>query len=273
MRYLTALCLLVLMSMFVIAQDVAPVEPEAPAEPSKPVEIPEEKPADAAKDSVQSEADGAAIVKPSHHITHADIGECSGLQYHDGAWWAHNDSGDGPYLYRSETLDFKEVEKLAVPDAKASDWEELAVLNGNLLACDIGDNRRERSDLKLYEVKYLSEKGNAGKLERVATYPVKYPDGKHDCEAAFSADGKLYLIIKNRGEGAHGIYRFDELKAGELNTPKKIADFNMDVREMATAADYDGETLAVLTYTSHRRKADGRRSDETEGHAGRGQTV
>ncbi|MCF6228793.1 MAG: hypothetical protein L3J82_09065 [Planctomycetes bacterium] len=105
-----------------------------------------------------------------------------------------------------------------------------------------------RNDLKLYEVKYVA--GDVGgKLELVASYSIKYPDGKHDCEAVFSADGKLYFIIKNRGEGAHNIYRFDELKSDELNTAKKIGAFNIDVREQLTAADYDGETLAVLTYT------------------------
>ncbi|MDC1142034.1 hypothetical protein OAU50_03005 [Planctomycetota bacterium] len=235
MRYLIAVSLLAMTSLLVLAQDVPPKPPETPA--AKPV------------DSIQSEAKGAAIVKPTHRIMHPDIGECSGLQWHDGAWWAHNDSGDGPYLYRSETLDFKTVEKLTVPGAKAVDWEETTVHNGNLLVCDIGDNWRRRSDLKLYEVKYEKSEGAAAKLNTIASYSVRYPDGKHDCEAAFSVDGKLHLIIKNRGEGVHGIYRFDELKAGELNTPEKIADFNVDAREMVTAADFDGTNLAVLTYT------------------------
>ena len=226
MRTIIAFTLLMFASFLIRAQDV-PVKPA---------------------DSVVSVADGAAAIRRFARITHPDIGECSGLQWFDGAWWANNDSGDGPYLYRSKTHDFTDAEKLIVPDAVAVDWEELAVINGNLLVCDVGDNRRMRSDLKLYEVRYVAG-DDGGKLELIASYPIKYPDGKHDCEAVFSADGKLHMISKNRGEGAHDIYRFAELKSGELNTPEKIGAFEIDVREQVTSADYDGETLAVLTYT------------------------
>ena len=226
MRTSIAFALIVFASLLIRAQ-------EAPVKPA---------------DSVVSVADGVAVIRPFARITHPDIGECSGLQWFDGAWWANNDSGDGPYLYRSKTLDFTDAEKLTVLDAVAVDWEELAVLNGHLLVCDVGDNRRMRSDLKLYEVRYVAG-DDGGKLELVANYSIKYPDGKHDCEAVFSADGKLHMISKNRGEGAHNIYCFDDLKSGELNTAKKIGTFDIDVREQITSADYDGETLVVLTYT------------------------
>lgn len=199
-------------------------------------------------DSVVSVSGGAAIVKPYAYIGYKGIVECSGLQWFDGAWWTHNDSGSVPCVYRSTTIDFADAEALRVPNATAIDWEELAILNGNLLICDTGGNRRNRTDLKLYEVKYLAG-DDGGKLETVASYRIAYPDGKHDCEAVFSAGNKLHMIIKNRGEGAHNVYRFDELSTSEVNTPKKIGAFNMDVREQATAADYDGQTLAVLTYT------------------------
>ncbi|MCF6228794.1 MAG: hypothetical protein L3J82_09070 [Planctomycetes bacterium] len=97
MRTLLAFTLLIFASLLIRAQD-APVKPA---------------------DSVVSVADGAAVIRPFARITHPDIGECSGLQWLDGAWWTHNDSGDGPYLYRSKTLDFTEAEKLTVPEAVA----------------------------------------------------------------------------------------------------------------------------------------------------------
>lgn len=222
-------------------------------------------------------------LRPFTRIAHPRIDECSGIVYHQGAFWVHNDSGDEPVLYRSRDLAFRDAEVLPVPGASAVDWEDITVYRGDLLACDIGDNRRERDTLQLYQARYLpgasgegtalpspgaSREGAApprpgaprasspGRLERVATYPFRYPDGSHDAEASFTIDDQVYLVTKDRGEGT-GVYRFDalrsekELAPGELNVPRRLANLEIGDGEMVTAGTYDpgSGTVVLLTYS------------------------
>lgn len=203
-------------------------------------------------DSLTALTDGKGTLAPVTRLEHPLLNECSGLVWHDGAWWAHNDSGDGPFLFRSETLDFKQAARLAVPGAKAVDWEELTVFQGDLLVCDIGDNARRREDATLYRVKYEPPKEEGdGTLKLVATYPVTWPDGPHDCEAAFTIDGKLHLVTKQRGEGFTGLYQFAELKAGEVNTPALVAKLDVGASAMITAGTFDAASgnVMLLSYT------------------------
>jgi len=202
-------------------------------------------------DSLSDFADGKGTLKPFTRLAAKDLDECSGLVWLDGAWWAHNDSGDGPNLFRSVNLDFTESEKFALPGAKAVDWEDITVLEGDLLCCDIGDNGRRRDNVTIYRARYSPAEGGKGALKLVATYPVTWADEPHDCEGAAVIDGKLHLVTKQRGEGFTGLYRFAELKDGEKNTPELVAKLEVGDQTMITAADYDAASghLLLLSYT------------------------
>jgi hypothetical protein len=211
----------------------------------------------AEQDSVTDIAPGRGELRPVARIGHERIGECSGIIHHDGAFWVHNDSGDDPILYRSLDLSFDEVEVLPVPGATAVDWEEIAVYGGDLLVCDMGDNRRERDDLTLYRVRYLPAGGDGGRVELVASYPFRYPDGAHDAEACFTIDGRVHIVNKDRGEGTT-VYRFAELHdasalaPGESNVPVIAGMLSLETREMITGGTYDpgSETVVLLTYSA-----------------------
>jgi hypothetical protein len=205
---------------------------------------------DAPADSISNLADGHATLNPVTRLAHPDLEESSGLQYWQGAWWSHNDSGHSPELFRSATLDFADAEKLAVPGATNIDWEELAIYDGDLLICDIGDNRRRRDTLTLYRVTY-----NDGELALAASYRIAYPpaeDGtptRHDAEAAFSIGGAFYIVTKHRGEGFTGVYRWDALSEDGVNVGKLAGRLDIGERTMITAGDTDGEHVYLLSYT------------------------
>jgi hypothetical protein len=210
-------------------------------------------------DSVVVVSPGKGELRPVARIGHERIGECSGIVHHDDAFWVHNDSGDEPVLYRSLDLAFDSVEVLPVPNAMAVDWEEIAIFEGDLLVCDIGDNYKERDVLTMYRVRYLPapDDSTQGQLELVATYPFGYPDGSHDAEACFTIDGKLHVVNKDRGEGTF-VYRFDELRdasdlsPGEVNIPAVAGFLTLETDEMVTAGAYDpeSETIILLTYSA-----------------------
>lgn len=219
-------------------------------------------------DSAQNLKDGHGTLAPVFRVKAPAIGESSGLQHWHGLWWTHNDSGAGAVLYADDSLDFDGPLELKLPGAANVDWEELALLDGDLLVCDIGDNSRRRDDLKLYRTRFDAEKKT---VSLAATYHIAYPDGKHDAEAAFGHDGALYIISKQRGEGFTGLYRFAGLKEGEVNTGVLVSKLELGDNTMATAADFDGEHLAILSYTRifvyHKDKLEGAPLFSTRVHA------
>jgi hypothetical protein len=199
-------------------------------------------------DSVYDAYDAHGVVKPFYKLDHNSLEESSGLDYWQGAWWTHNDSGDGPYLYRGTEPSFQGSRRLEVPLATAVDWEEITTLGDDLLVCDIGDNRRERDDLMLYRVSWDAKAAN---IKLAAKYEIAYPDGKHDAEAAADIGGVLHIVSKNRGDGFTAVYKFPDLKEGEKNVGELVGKLEIDERTMITAADYDPEAkkLLLLSYT------------------------
>jgi hypothetical protein len=199
-------------------------------------------------------------------MKHKAIRECSGMVHAGGAFWAHSDSGGEAVLYRSATLDFTRTETLEVPGAENVDWEDLAAIDGDILVCDIGDNARRRESVKVYRVRYSPACASGpGRLKLIATYVIQYPDGPHDAEAAFVADGKLCLVIKRRGEPATTVYRLDELhdiwgEGVRVNRAVVAGELQVGKKEQITGADCDPETGAIvlLSYDHLYRYAKGR---------------
>lgn len=187
-------------------------------------------------------------------IAHAEIDENSGLTRWRDAWWTHEDSGAGPVVWRSATLDFADAEAVRVPGAANADWEDMAVLDdGSLLVADVGDNLRLRKNVRFYRVAadcaVVGEPG-ARAFASADEIPVAWPDGPHDCEAVAVIDGHVHAVTKDRGEGTI-LFRFDALVPGRPNVPKEIARLDLGDREQATSAVFDGasRSLVVLTYT------------------------
>ena len=197
------------------------------------------------QDSLRPRGDGSARLVPAARIGDDRIAECSGLAYAGGYWWMHNDSGDGPFLFRSRSPWFETAERVEVEGAKAIDWEEIAALDGDILICDIGDNERARTDATIYRVR-----PTADGVDLVATYPIAYPDGKHDAEAVWVWGGRVHIVLKNRGEDEHTVYRFGELRDSVPNVPKRIGAVAIPPGEQVTAADSNADGyVALLTYS------------------------
>ncbi len=214
-------------------------------------------PAAAAKEATDKPSGPAAeALQPVARIACARIGECSGIVWLDGAWFVHNDSGDAPVLYRSASLDFDHPEILPLVGAQAVDWEDITVLEGDLLIGDIGDNACARDHLVLYRARYHEPaEGLSGRLELIATYPFRYPDGPHNAEALAVIDSAVLVITKSRKKERTGIYRFDDLRdaallqRGEWNIPHWLSVLDTGRGGRVTAADFHAAsgTLALLT--------------------------
>ena len=147
-------------------------------------------------------------------IKDKSISESSGLvaaRATPGAYWTHNDSGDGPFIYAFNTQG-DTLGTFRVTGAQARDWEDMAAGPGPqpnksyLYIGDIGDNDAIRSEVIVYRVAEPALSTSASKFTRSrpgSTEPaeairLQYPDGKHDAEALLvhPRTGNIYIVTK-----------------------------------------------------------------------------
>ena len=128
-----------------------------------------------------------------------------------GLLWTHNDSGDGPYIYATDTLG-ADFGRLRVAGAEAVDWEDIALGvcphsdSSCLYIADTGDNNEVRPTVTVYAVPEPARPEGPGDTTR-QTAPATalrfaYPGGPSDVEALYvGADSNIYLVTKGRSRG------------------------------------------------------------------------
>lgn len=126
-----------------------------------------------------------------------------------GVYWTHNDSGDGPYLYATDSTG-RDLGAVRVAGAGAHDWEDLTagsclIVPGRCLYVgDMGDNNRRRHSIVVYRLREPAPpRGPADTLRVVQlldSIVLGYPDGPHDAEAlaVTRGAGELLIITKDR---------------------------------------------------------------------------
>ena len=143
-----------------------------------------------------------------------EISESSGLtasRLTRGAYWTHNDSGDGPFIYAFDTRG-DSLGIFRVNGAQARDWEDMAAGPGPqrnksyLYIGDIGDNNNLRSEVIVYRVAEPAlspatrnfTKRRPGSTDPAEAIRLKYPDGSHDAEALLvhPTTGNIYIVTK-----------------------------------------------------------------------------
>jgi hypothetical protein len=178
-------------------------------------------------------------------IKNESVAESSGLVASHtlpGAYWTHNDSGDGPFIYaintRGDTLAV-----FRVSGANARDWEDISIGPGPqrnksyLYIGDIGDNSEARSDIVVYRVLEPDLKTaakNSSKARPLTTAPadairLKFPDGKHDAETLLvhPTTGNLYIMTKVAFANPTIYEATAPLTTGNTITMKRIGDIHV----------------------------------------------
>ena len=147
-------------------------------------------------------------------IQDESVNESSGLiasRTNKGAYWTHNDSGDGPFIYALDARG-NSLGTFRVNGAHNRDWEDIAAGPGPqpnrsyLYIGDIGDNDQKRSEVVVYRVpepQLTPADKNSSKSRPSTTEPAEpirlaYPDGAHDAEALMvhPSTGNLYIMTK-----------------------------------------------------------------------------
>ena len=187
-----------------------------------------------------------------------EVKETSGLFFHNGRLWTHNDSGGKPILYGLDTTTFEVVQKITLVNAKNKDWEDVCTDGENVYVGDFGNNKGKRKNLRIYTfpLKDIPKEGNASiQVDSIGfsfadQTEFKYEKHQHDydCEAMFATDDYLYLFSKGWATGTTRLYRLSK-KPG-----KQIAEVvnGFDSQGLITGADYDRECgiLAIVGYVN-----------------------
>ena len=82
----------------------------------------------------------------------AMLSESSGAVFFNGRFISHNDSGNENKLYELDTATGLILRTVHIQNAVNSDWEDLAQDATSLYIGDIGNNRGNRTDLKIYKI-------------------------------------------------------------------------------------------------------------------------
>lgn len=172
------------------------------------------------------------------------LSEASGLAIHADTLSWHNDSGDGPYLYHTDTMG-----RLLAADtlaAGAVDYEAMAYDGrGRFYLGDIGDNRHRRGHYQIYRFDPATR--------RTDTIGFRYADGTaYNCEALFFYQDSLHLFTKDDipGRSRHPLYHF-RLPATPGEHVAERIDSLVLKRRVVTGASLspDGEAVVLTAYT------------------------
>jgi hypothetical protein len=178
-------------------------------------------------------------------IKEKSINESSGLvasRTSPGAYWTHNDSGDGPFIYAFDTRG-DSLGIFRVTGAQARDWEDMAAGPGPqpnksyLYLGDIGDNDAVRDEVVVYRVAEPKltaasrklTKASPGSTEPAEAIRLKYPDGKHDAEALLihPTTGNIYIVNKVPIANPTVYEATAPFTAGKLVTMKRLGEIHV----------------------------------------------
>ena len=188
-----------------------------------------------------------------------DVRETSGLFFHNGRLWTHNDSGGKPVLYALDTTTFEVVQKITLANAKNKDWEDVCTDGERVYVGDFGNNKGKRKNLRIYtfSLSALPDSGDAtitvDSIRFCFVDQTNFVYNKHehdfDCEAMFATEDYLYLFSKGWATGTTRMYRL----------PKTLGNYvaevvnGFDSQGLITGADYDRENhvLVVVGYVKN----------------------
>ncbi|WP_299818866.1 hypothetical protein [uncultured Pontibacter sp.] len=180
----------------------------------------------------------------------SQISESSGIAVisEKGQYATHNDAGNKPNLYIINSKGkLEQTITLKLPNV---DWEDLAKdAEGNIYIADTGNNDNKRKELAIYKVN-LSNTGSPEAIrftyEDQKEFPPSKKERNFDCEAVFWHGGQLYLISKDRGQGATAkVYQLPD-KPGTYKA-KLLGSHKIKAEITGAAISQDAGTVALIS--------------------------
>jgi len=183
-----------------------------------------------------------------------NLEESSGLAWHDGFLWTHNDSGDEARFFKLD-LAGTIVQEYTLIGAENVDWESMAHDEHYLYVADTGNNANTRSTFIIYRISWSALTENEEiEAERIEIHYSDYQAGNRsshnfDAEGLAVREDELWLFSKNRGDRQSKIYRFPKLPGSYTVEPSQT----LSVDGLVTAADIHPGTGQLVLFVSQGR--------------------
>lgn len=186
-----------------------------------------------------------------------EIEETSGLIFHNGKLWTHNDSEGEPMLYSVDTATGEILERKTISGVTNIDWEDLAK---DATYIYIGDFGAMNTNPRIIRIKIEDlENPELSVIEsRVINFTYGNPDypepdysvtnTRFDCEAFIAKDDTLFLFSKNWVDHQTYLYAIPN-KANYFHTITPVDTLQLDYLVCAADYDYQTNTVALLGYT------------------------
>jgi hypothetical protein len=178
-----------------------------------------------------------------------DIPESSGLAVSrraPGLLWSHNDSGHDAVLFAVDRSGLVRGQ-VRVP-VRTRDWEDVSVgpcgSHDCVYIADIGDNRAERREIRIYRVPEPAAEDTDTATPDV--FNVTYADRPHNAEAMFVIASDLFIVSKDRSSD---LYRAASPASGGAELVfQRIGRLGL---EAVTDAETSTDGRSVVVRTSH----------------------
>jgi len=140
--------------------------------------------------------------------------EISGIHYiNDTLLVAHNDGGNGPFLYFIHPNSGKILKRVVIKGVKNTDWEDIALEGKFLYIGDFGNNANKRKNLFIIRVSWkealMKDTVNSEVMTFEYSDQIAFPPEKKalnfDAECMAFADGYLWIFTKNRTDPFDGV--------------------------------------------------------------------
>lgn len=182
----------------------------------------------------------------------ASLDESSGIAWHAGSLWTHNDSGDTPRVFQLDG-DGNIQREVLISNAEHVDWEAMAHDDQHLYIADTGNNANLRSTLQIYRLSWSdllsSDRADA---ELISVTYADYQSGNprshnFDAEGLAVRGEQLWLFSKNRGDWQTRLYAFPKTPGNYRPEPLQT----LPVNALITGADIHQQSgEVVLTGTT-----------------------
>jgi len=135
------------------------------------------------------------------------VSEISGIadsKINQGYLWGQEDSGNPPQLYlisHQGTVS----KKVYLAGISNRDWEDIALVNGDIYIAETGDNALAYNNYKFY--KFPEPSAAMDTVTNIETINFTYPDGSHDAEAFLVDASTRDIFIITKSDNPSKIYR------------------------------------------------------------------
>jgi hypothetical protein len=175
------------------------------------------------------------------------VNEISGIadsKMNPGYLWGQEDSGNPPQLYliSHQGIVSKKVHLAGISNR---DWEDIALVNGNIYIAETGDNALVYNNYKFY--KFPEPSAAIDTVTNIETINFTYPDGSHDAEAFLVDASSLDIYIITKSDNPSKIYRLSYPYNATNNVTARVG--TLPFNEVVSAASSTDEIM-IKTYTN-----------------------